>query len=486
MTATAGSTAFVLGGRYVVTGVLGRGAVGEVLAAHDTVLRRDVAVKVWRSADGDPVALERLAREARAAGRLCGANVVTVLDVDVRAEPPYLVMERLPGVTWADALRGPRPATATTASVLVDVLSALCAAHAAGVVHRDVKPANVLLTTDGRAKLGDFGIATLADDTRLTRSGDVLGSAPYVAPERLDGADPTGACDVWAVGVMAYEALAGRRPYDRDTPVLTVMAVLQGGHVPLAHLRPDLPADVLAAVDAALDRDPAARPTPQHLGAVLGSTLPVTDGPGDPALAAFVARATAAPGSRPPAAGGRAPRGTTVLVPLPLLGPGTGRPGRAGRGRRRRPARVMAPAVALLVAGAAGGLAAGLGLGDDAAPVSPGPGGAAPSAAAGAPAGGDPLPTSAAAGAATTADAPRRTVRVRAVVTSAAGGTSREAGTASSRAGTPPRTGATGPSTGTGNGNGGKAGAKGSGRSSGKPGKGSGKGGKQGKADAAG
>ena len=355
---------FVLGDRYIVSGVLGRGAVGEVLAAHDTVLRRDVAVKVWRAVGTDPHALDRVAREARAAGLVEAPTVVTVLDADVRSQPPYLVMERLSGVTWADALRDAVPGDATSAAVLVDVLAALAAAHAVGVVHRDVKPANVLLTDDGRAKLADFGIASLVDGTRLTGTGDVLGSAPYLAPERLEGAGASGACDVWSVGVMAYEAFTGRRPYAADTPVLTAMAVLRGGHEPLRDVRPDLPEALLDGVEAALARDPSARPSPAGLRHVLEATLPPTDGLGDPMLAAFVAGAVPRGGAEGTAS---ASPGATVLVPLPVAGPRTGDVAATTRTTTRTarlPARTAVLAAALLVVAGAG-VAAGFGLDDD-------------------------------------------------------------------------------------------------------------------------
>ncbi|HEX4979488.1 MAG TPA: protein kinase [Acidimicrobiales bacterium] len=255
----------VLGGRYRLGTLLGRGGMAEVYSAHDQRLDRAVAVKVLRPAMASHEEIRRrFDAEARAAASLSHPNVVAVFDTgeDETADGrvSWIVMERLPGATLADRLaEGPLEVDAVT-RVAGDVLGALGAAHDAGILHRDIKPGNILLAADGCAKVGDFGIAKsleLAED--LTSTGQLVGTPAYLAPERIEGRSATVATDLYAVGVVLYEALAGRKPFQGTTPVSVAYAVRHTPVQPLAELRPDAPPALVAAVQRAMARDPGQR-----------------------------------------------------------------------------------------------------------------------------------------------------------------------------------------------------------------------------------
>ena len=249
-----------IAGRYSVGETLGRGGMGEVRAGRDLRLQRDVAIKVL----GPEVAAranirERFEAEARAAARLSHPNIVLVYDSGEHEGVPYLVMERLPGGTLADELaRGPLPPERVR-SLGVQVLAALGAAHAAGIVHRDVKPGNVLLTPDGQVKVGDFGIAKTVDGGDLTTTGMLLGTPAYLSPEQLAGERATPASDIYAVGVMLYEALTGAKPYTGPSPLALARAVEAGRPPPIRSLRPDAPSDLVTTIERAMEKDPSRR-----------------------------------------------------------------------------------------------------------------------------------------------------------------------------------------------------------------------------------
>jgi serine/threonine-protein kinase len=278
--------------------LLASGGMGEVWAARDLLLDREVAVKVLGGAlVGDRRAAERLRREARAAGRLEHPAIARVLDLGEDAGRPYLVMELLEGESLAERIARAGPMDpAEAARVMAAVAGALEAAHRAGVVHRDVKPGNVFLTSDGAVKVLDFGIAWAAGDVALT-TGDLIGTAAYLAPERALGHQATAASDVYALGVVLYELLAGRRPFEAGSDIELAMAHINAEPVPLALAAPSTPLCLVAACEQAMAKDPAARPP--SAGAFARLMTAPAPAPGPAQLSALVTRPLGAAPVRP-------------------------------------------------------------------------------------------------------------------------------------------------------------------------------------------
>jgi serine/threonine-protein kinase len=252
----------VLDDRYELVRPLGSGGMGDVFEAFDRRLDRKVAVKILRASVPDPRARDRFANEARVGAKFSHPNAVLVYDAGADGDRLYLVTELVEGRSLADVLaeHGPMDATETVA-IIDQVLDALDAAHEHGIVHRDVKPSNVLLTSTGVAKLTDFGIAKASADATagLTATGQVLGTAKYLSPEQATGEPADARSDLYSTAVMAYEMLAGSAPFTGDTP-LAVAAAHANAPVPsLAERRPDLPAPLVAAVERGLEKDPAHR-----------------------------------------------------------------------------------------------------------------------------------------------------------------------------------------------------------------------------------
>ncbi|HEX2064518.1 MAG TPA: serine/threonine-protein kinase, partial [Acidimicrobiales bacterium] len=254
----------VLAGRYEVDGQLGRGGMAEVRAGTDLRLQRPVAIKFLlpeMSARDD--IRRRFEAEACAAASLSDPHAVAVFDTGEHEGQPYIVMERLPGETLADRIAAGRLDPAWVRQVAREVLAALAAAHAAGLVHRDVKPGNILITADGHAKIADFGIAKSVEGTSgsldLTGTGQLLGTPAYLAPERLDGAPSTPKSDLYSLGVVLYEALAGRCPFAGETPLATARAIAAGNYPPLDEVRPGLDRDLVATIERAMATDPDQR-----------------------------------------------------------------------------------------------------------------------------------------------------------------------------------------------------------------------------------
>jgi serine/threonine-protein kinase len=251
----------VVGGRYRVDGLLGRGGMGVVYAATHQLTQRRVAVKVL---DADPSELpaqrERFLSEARTAAAVRHPNIVDILDMGTHLGSPFLVMELLEGSTLDPVLADRRPVSyADCLSWLLPIIGALATLHEAGIVHRDVKPSNIFLYRAGPhvivPKLLDFGLARAVGDARLTRSGVVIGTPLYMAPEHAAGAQVGPLADVWSTGVVLYECMTGALPYS-STDRSVVAAQVLAGHVrPVRQARPDLPEPLAEAIDGALQRE---------------------------------------------------------------------------------------------------------------------------------------------------------------------------------------------------------------------------------------
>ncbi|WAU86614.1 protein kinase [Streptomyces sp. Qhu-G9] len=255
----------LLAGRYRLADSIGSGGMGRVWRARDEVLHRAVAIKeltaaLYVSESERAVLLARTRAEARAAARINHSAVVTVHDVLEHDGRPWIVMELIEGHSLADAVKeSGRVEPREAARVGLWVLRALRAAHSAGVLHRDVKPGNVLLSEDRRVLLTDFGIAQVEGDTTITRTGEIVGSVDYLAPERIRGQDPGPSADLWALGATLYTAVEGRSPFRRTTPLTTMQAVVGEEPDELENAGP-----LASVITALLRKDPARRPGPEE------------------------------------------------------------------------------------------------------------------------------------------------------------------------------------------------------------------------------
>jgi eukaryotic-like serine/threonine-protein kinase len=245
-------------GRYEVERVLGRGGMAVVYLARDRELHRSVAVKVLEPRfTGDESVQARFVREARLAARLSHPNVVQVYDAGESDDRPYIVMEYVPGSSLAQAGKLPPDEAVQLA---LQACAGLQHAHEAGLVHRDIKPGNLLLREDGVLKIADFGIARTTDATQLTQVGTILGTAAYLAPEQAAGEEVTAAADLYSLGAVLYELLTGRRPYEFDSLAELAAKQSEGSITPVRDLEPSVPEPVEAAVMRTLARDPRFRP----------------------------------------------------------------------------------------------------------------------------------------------------------------------------------------------------------------------------------
>jgi eukaryotic-like serine/threonine-protein kinase len=249
-------------GRYQIIERVGRGGMGVLFRGVDPVLDREVAIKLMLVdfSDDEEQMRPRFYREARAVARLQHRNIVTIFEFAEEGTTPYIVMEFLRGVPLSSRMASPVPLSLDQKlSIVSQLCSALNYAHEQGVVHRDVKPANVFVLEDGTVKLLDFGIAKLTTST-LTQKGDVLGSASYMSPEQVSGSDSVdGRSDIFSAGVVLYELLAGRRPFQAESATTTIVKILHEAPTPLDEVAPGLPAPLVAAVSKALAKDPADR-----------------------------------------------------------------------------------------------------------------------------------------------------------------------------------------------------------------------------------
>jgi eukaryotic-like serine/threonine-protein kinase len=235
------------------------GGMGEVWEADDTLLGRRVAIKVLAvELAGDPVAVRRFGREARATAMLDHPNVVRVFDF-VDGEAPFLVLELLEGQTLAERLRGGALPPLEAARIAAEVADGLDAAHRIGIIHRDIKPGNIMLTAGGGVKVMDFGIAA-AREAHSTTGQQLLATAAYAPPERIAGGRASPAGDLYSLGVVLYEMLTGRPPFMADTAERLLRAHLEAEPRPVRELVFWVPPEIAAACEAALAKDPAARP----------------------------------------------------------------------------------------------------------------------------------------------------------------------------------------------------------------------------------
>ncbi|MFE2711089.1 serine/threonine-protein kinase [Streptomyces mirabilis] len=380
----------LLAGRYRLVESIGSGGMGRVWRAHDEVLHRAVAVKELTAAlyvtESDrAVLLARTHAEARAAARINHSAVVTVHDVLDHDNRPWIVMELVEGNSLADEVKEKGRVEPTEAARIgLWVLRALRAAHSAGVLHRDVKPGNVLLSSDRRVLLTDFGIAQVEGDTTITRTGEIVGSVDYLAPERVRGHDPGPSADLWALGATLYTAVEGRSPFRRTSPLTTMQAVVDEEPAPPQHAGPLGP-----VITALLHKDPAVRPGAEEAEQMLAEAA---EGRRPSAAQAYVptqqhvdtgtmgmgAQRLAPYGTAPQGMGshGAAPRrpgahetashgavahgsgahGATPTLHAPVPGPlgdGTGTGGASGRRRRGRTIALVVVLAALIGGGSA-------------------------------------------------------------------------------------------------------------------------------------
>ena len=255
--------------RFQVSGLLGRGPGTEVYSAYDQLLDRPVAVKLF-PANPDPVACRRVADEARALDRLNHRYLVSVFDGGLHQGRPYLVMQLIRGQSLNDQLRrGPVP-PGLAAPLIALLANGLAHVHSRGVVHRDVKPSNILLDQRGVPHLGDFGIALLSGESRVTSVDEIVGTPAYLAPEQVYGGPLGPAVDIYALGLVLLECLTARREYDEPNKIAAALARLDRP----PHIPDGLPAPLAALLRAMTAAEPEQRPTAAHCTSVLSGLAP--------------------------------------------------------------------------------------------------------------------------------------------------------------------------------------------------------------------
>ena len=354
----------IIGDRYQLGRVIGRGGMATIHEAMDLRLERPVAVKLLRpEAAADADLADRFRREALAATVLHHPNIVACLDTGTDGGQPYLVMDLVDGEDLAARLkRGGRLAPAHAARIGLDVARALGVAHVRGIVHRDVKPGNILLASDGRAMVTDFGIARLAADAEAARPGTTLGSVHYFSPEQAKGATTTPASDVYGLGLVLYEALTGARAFSGDTT--DAIALARIGAIPPSPraVRPEVPADLDGVVRRALAPEPADRyANGNAMAAVLEAAIHAAD---DTSVTTTVATPVVA--GEPPPRAGRSERPARAR-PRTVAASRSSKPG-----PRRAPNTVLIALLALLgIVGGAIAVAALPGRGTPLDPASP-------------------------------------------------------------------------------------------------------------------
>ncbi|MDV8147897.1 protein kinase domain-containing protein [Arthrobacter sp. B10-11] len=253
------TSGITLGGRFQLTTRIAIGGMGEVWKAKDLILGRIVAIKVLKEEyTGDPGFLQRFRAEARHTALLNHVGIANVFDYGEEEGSAYLVMELVPGQPLSSIIEHEQVLSPDrTLSMIAQTARALSVAHAQGLVHRDIKPGNLLITPDGRVKVTDFGIARLADQVPLTQTGQVMGTAQYLAPEQATGQTATGASDIYSLGVIGYECLTGHRPFSGESQIAIALAQVNDAPPPLPET---LPTPVRALLMSMLAKDPKNRP----------------------------------------------------------------------------------------------------------------------------------------------------------------------------------------------------------------------------------
>src|SRR5258706_2958621 len=252
-------------GPYQVLKPLGAGGMGEVFLAYDERLDRNVAIKRIRSdAGATPERRERFRREARVAARLNHPAIVQIYDVLTEGDVSYIVMENVEGTNLRRLLDdGPLP-VGEVVVLARDVAQGLAEAHQQGIVHRDLKSENVLITPEGRAKIADFGIAKRvlagSEEGSLTADGRVLGTFRAMSPEQARGEPVDFRSDLFSLGVLLYEALTGQSPFEAENELAMLSRIVHGRQVPVWKVRPEVPAELSDLVDHLLEKDPLGRP----------------------------------------------------------------------------------------------------------------------------------------------------------------------------------------------------------------------------------
>ncbi|MFD6426772.1 serine/threonine-protein kinase [Streptomyces sp. NPDC060198] len=343
----------LVGNRYRLIERLGAGGMGTVWRGRDVLVEREVAVKEANVA-GRPGHVERILREARAAARVNHPAAVTVHDIVIEDGHPWIVMELVHGESLAELLRRKSPLPETEAArIALSVAEALAAAHDRGVLHRDVKPANVLLGPAGRVVLTDFGIAHIEGEEPLTRTGEFVGSLAFTAPERMEGHRPGSAADLWSLGVLIFVMVEGYSPFQRDSVPATISAVLD------ENPRLSRVARLAGLVEKLLAKDPGDRPPVERVVAVLGAVaggkpdrVPVTEATEaavaeapEAAVTAASAEAAVAEASEAAVAEASAEAATTVAPAEVVMTEEAGTPGVTGvpRGRGEAAGETRAP-----------------------------------------------------------------------------------------------------------------------------------------------
>jgi len=325
-----------LNGRYRIEDRIGAGGMSTVYRAFDETLEREVAIKILHGhISEDAQSLERFRREARTVARLSHPHVVMVIDAGEDEGHPYIVFEHVRGETLKERIKreGQLP-VAEAVAYAIEIGRGLQAAHERNLVHRDVKPQNVLIDEEGRAKVTDFGIALGLESSQLTGAGKVIGTTDYVSPEQAMGQEVTGQSDVYSLGIVLYEMLTGRVPFAGDSHVSVAMKHIHEGLPDVRHIRPEVSAILASLIERATAKDPRARYA---------------------SMASFVSDLEEVLAYESARSGGATGEATAILSELP----GT------VTGRRKRRNRIVLAVVYVLIAGAAAALAALLINGED-------------------------------------------------------------------------------------------------------------------------